>query len=82
LHPDETTFNFIKGREYAPKGEEWDKALAYWKTLKTDHDAIFDTEYSFDAANIEPMITYGTNPGMGTGVTQNNPNRRRTYRIG
>jgi 3-isopropylmalate/(R)-2-methylmalate dehydratase large subunit len=73
IAPDETTFNFIEGREYAPKGEEWDKALAYWKTLKTDHDAIFDTEYSFDAANIEPMITYGTNPGMGTGVTQNIP---------
>ncbi|NOY96006.1 MAG: 3-isopropylmalate dehydratase large subunit [Chlorobi bacterium] len=70
IAPDETTFDYVKGREYAPKGEEWDKALAYWETLKTDDDAVFDTEFSFDAADIEPMITYGTNPGMGIGVTQ------------
>ncbi len=67
--PDETTFNYVKGREFAPKGEEWDKALAYWKTLKTDEGAKFDKELTFDAADIQPMITYGTNPGMGMGIT-------------
>jgi 3-isopropylmalate/(R)-2-methylmalate dehydratase large subunit len=68
--PDETTFSYIKGRDKAPKGEAWEKALAYWKTLKTDEGAAFDKEYHFDAAEIEPMITYGTNPGMGIGITQ------------
>ena len=68
--PDETTFEYIKGREYAPKGEAWDKALAHWKTLKSDEDAVFDKEVRFDAADIEPMITYGTNPGMGMGISQ------------
>ena len=63
--PDETTFEYIKGREYAPKGEGWDKALAYWKTLRSDDDAVFDKEVTFNAEDIEPMITYGTNPGMG-----------------
>ncbi len=71
--PDETTFAYIKGREYAPKGEEWDKALAYWKTLKSDADAVFDKELTFSAADIEPMITYGTNPGMGMAITQSIP---------
>ena len=71
--PDETTFEYIKGREYAPKGEAWDKALAYWKTLKSDDDATFDKEVMFDAANIQPMITYGTNPGMGMGITEQIP---------
>ncbi len=70
IAPDATTFEYIKGREFAPKGEEWDKALAYWKSLPTDENAVFDTEFKFDAADIEPMITYGTNPGMGTGVTR------------
>jgi 3-isopropylmalate/(R)-2-methylmalate dehydratase large subunit len=73
IAPDETTFEYVKGRKYAPKGEDWDKALAYWKTLKTDDDAVFDTEYTFDAADIEPMITYGTNPGMGIKITENIP---------
>ena len=68
--PDETTFEYIKGREYAPKGEAWDKALAYWKTLKSAEDAVFDKEVRFDAADIEPMIT---NPGMGMGITQHIP---------
>ncbi len=68
--PDETTFAYIRGREHAPKGEAWDKAVAYWKTLKSDDDAVFDKEVLFDAADIEPMITYGTNPGMGMGITQ------------
>ena len=71
--PDETTFNYIKGREKAPKGEAWDKAVAYWKTLKTEEGAFFDKEYNFDAADIEPMITYGTNPGMGIGITKKIP---------
>jgi 3-isopropylmalate/(R)-2-methylmalate dehydratase large subunit len=71
--PDETTFEYIKGREFAPKGEEWDKALAYWKSLPTDEGAQFDKDIAFDAADIEPMITYGTNPGMGLGITESIP---------
>lgn len=71
--PDEVTFEYIKGRESAPQGEAWDKALAYWKTLKSDDDAVFDKEVRFEAADIEPMITYGTNPGMGIGITQHIP---------
>ena len=71
--PDETTFEYIKGREYAPKGEEWDKAVAYWKTLKSGDDAVFDKELTFEAKDIEPRITYGTNPGMGIGITGNIP---------
>lgn len=65
IAPDETTFEYLKGREYAPKGEEWDKAVAFWRTLKSGDDAVFDREVVFDAADIQPMITYGTNPGMG-----------------
>ncbi|MBR8707241.1 3-isopropylmalate dehydratase large subunit [Bacteroides pyogenes] len=71
--PDEVTFEYLKGREHAPTGEAWRKALAYWKTLKSDDDAVFDKEVRFHAADIEPMITYGTNPGMGMGVTQHIP---------
>ena len=71
--PDETTFAYIKGRQYAPKGEDWDKAVAYWKTLKSGDDAVFDKELNFDAADIEPRITYGTNPGMGIGITESIP---------
>ncbi len=70
IAPDQTTFDYIQGREQAPKGEKWDEALAYWKTLKTDEGAVFDKEYNFDAADIEPMITYGTNPGMGQGISK------------
>ncbi len=73
IAPDEVTFAYIKGREYAPKGEAWDKAMAYWKTLKSDDDAVFDKELTFRAEEIEPMITYGTNPGMGMGVTESIP---------
>jgi len=73
IAPDETTFNYVKGRDKAPKGEAWDEALAYWKTLKTDADAVFDKELVFDAENIEPQITYGTNPGLGTGITHTIP---------
>ena len=70
IAPDETTFNYIAGREFTPKGEAWDKAMEYWKTLKTDADAVFDMEYTFDGSSIEPMITYGTNPGMGMGISK------------
>lgn len=65
IAPDEVTFEYIKGREFAPKGEDWDKAVEYWKTLRSGDDAVFDRELVFDAAEICPMITYGTNPGMG-----------------
>lgn len=68
IAPDEVTFEYVKGREFAPKGEEWDQKLAQWKMLKSDDGAVFDKTYHFDAADIEPMITYGTNPGMGMGV--------------
>ena len=71
--PDETTFEYIKCREYAPKGEDWDKAVAYWKTLKSGDDAVFDKELTFDGADIEPRITYGTNPGMGIGISESVP---------
>ena len=70
IAPDETTFEYIKGREYAPKGDEWDKAVAYWKTLKSGEDALFDKELDFNGEDIEPRITYGTNPGMGIGITE------------
>ena len=65
IAPDEVTFEYLKGREYAPKGADWDKAVEYWKTLKSGDDAVFDKELHFDAADIAPMITYGTTPGMG-----------------
>ena len=68
--PDEVTFEYVKGKEYAPKGEAWNKALAYWKTLKSGDDAVFDKELTFDAKDIEPRVTYGTNPGMGIGITE------------
>jgi len=73
IAPDKTTYEYMKGREFSPKGEDWDHAVARWTELKSDEDAIFDTEYTFDATDIEPMITYGTNPGMGIGVTQTIP---------
>ncbi|HSF46624.1 MAG TPA: 3-isopropylmalate dehydratase large subunit [Chitinophagaceae bacterium] len=73
IAPDEVTFNYMKGRKFAPAGEAWDKAVAYWRTLKTDEDAVFDKELHIKAEDIEPMITYGTNPGMGIGVSKNIP---------
>ncbi|MFC3157582.1 3-isopropylmalate/(R)-2-methylmalate dehydratase large subunit [Chryseobacterium arachidis] len=73
IAPDETTFEYVKGRTFAPKGEEWQEKLEYWKTLKTDDEAVFDAEFSFDASDIYPMITYGTNPGMGISIKQNIP---------
>ena len=73
IAPDEITFEYIKDRENTPKGEEWEKSLSYWKTLKSDDDAVFDAEIEFNAAEIEPMITYGTNPGMGIAITSSIP---------
>ena len=73
IAPDDVTFAYLKDKPYAPKGADWDKAVAAWKELKSDDDAIFDKEVSFNAADIEPMITYGTKPGMGIGITQRIP---------
>lgn len=73
IAPDETTFAYLKGREYAPKGEAWDKAVSYWKTLKSDDNAVFDKELHFNGSDIQPMITYGTNPGMGVAVCDRIP---------
>jgi 3-isopropylmalate/(R)-2-methylmalate dehydratase large subunit len=75
IAPDETTFAYIKGREFAPKGADWDQKLSEWKELYSDATAVFDTEYHFRAEDIQPMITYGTNPGMGIGVTENIPTK-------
>lgn len=71
--PDEKTLAYLKGREFAPQGEAWDEAVANWKELKTDDDAVFDKEIIIKASDIEPMITYGTNPGMGVGITGSIP---------
>ena len=68
IAPDQTTFDYLKGREFAPKGEEWDAAVECWSKLRSDDDAVFDKEVTFDAADIQPMITYGTNPGMGMAI--------------
>lgn len=73
IAPDEITFNYIKGRKFAPQGKEWEEKVAEWKTLKSDPDAKFDKELFIEAADIEPMITYGTNPGMGIGITGHVP---------
>lgn len=73
IAPDDVTFAYLKNKPYTPKGADWDKAVAAWKELKSDDDAIFDKKVSFNAADIEPMITYGTNPGMGIGITQRIP---------
>ena len=71
--PDDVTFDYLKHRPYAPKGEAWDEAVARWRQLRSDDDAVFDKEVTIDATDIEPMITYGTNPGMGMGITQTIP---------
>ncbi len=73
IAPDETTFAYLKGREFSPKGEAWDEAVNYWKTLRSNDDAVFDKELVFNAKDIEPRITYGTNPGMGIGITESVP---------
>jgi len=71
--PDDITFAYLKGKEFSPKGEDWDKALSKWKELKSDEGVVFDKEVTFEAADIEPMVTYGTNPGMGMGITDSIP---------
>lgn len=73
IAPDPITFDYVKGREFAPTGASWEKAMAYWQTLYSDQDAEFDKEYHFVAEDIPPMVTYGTNPGMGIGVDQSIP---------
>ena len=73
MAPDQKTFDYIKDREFTPTGAAWDKAMTYWETLHTDEGAAFDKEYHFDGATIEPMITYGTNPGMGMGISKDIP---------
>jgi 3-isopropylmalate/(R)-2-methylmalate dehydratase large subunit len=74
IAPDDTTFEYIRGREFAPKGSKYEEAVAYWRTLFTDEGAAFDVEYTYDAADIAPMITYGTNPGMGIKIDETVPN--------
>jgi 3-isopropylmalate/(R)-2-methylmalate dehydratase large subunit len=74
IAPDETTFAYLKGKPLSLKGDDWDKAVAHWKTLKTEEGATFDKELTFNASDIEPMITYGTNPGMGIGISKHIPN--------
>src|SRR5258708_8221305 len=76
IAPDETTFNYMKGRKFAPQGRNWDDSVSYWKTLFSDPEAAFDMELDIDASAIEPMITYGTNPGMGIGISGHVPNLR------
>lgn len=73
IAPDEKTFEYVKGREFAPKGKAFEQAVDKWKELKTDEDAVFDKEIHFNADDIEPMVTYGTNPGMGTGISGSIP---------
>lgn len=73
IAPDETTFAWLKGREYAPKGEAWDKAVEEWKKLRSDDDAVFDKEVTFQAEDIKPRITYGTNPGAGIAIDETIP---------
>ncbi|MFR9660791.1 MAG: aconitase family protein, partial [Rikenellaceae bacterium] len=74
--PDEVTFSYLKGLEYAPQGEAWDKAIAEWSELKSEDDAEFDSDIRFNAEDIEPMVTYGTNPGMGMGITGTIPSSK------
>ena len=73
IAPDDKTYHYIKNKEFTPKGKLWDKAMDYWQTLYSEDNSIFDKEYIFDASEIEPMITYGTNPGMGISITKEIP---------
>ncbi|MAB67813.1 MAG: 3-isopropylmalate dehydratase large subunit [Bacteroidetes bacterium] len=73
IAPDEITYDYVKGREFSPKGDSFDKAICHWNTLYSDEDAQFDKEYAFEAEEIPPMITYGTNPGMGIGISDKIP---------
>ncbi|MCJ7435538.1 MAG: aconitase family protein, partial [Anaerolineales bacterium] len=73
IAPDEVTFEYLKGREFAPQGADWDKAVAKWKSLPSDDGAVYDKSITLDASEMEPMITYGTNPGMGMKITDQVP---------
>lgn len=73
IAPDDTTYEYLRGRDFAPQGDEWERAVTYWRTLPSDPDAVFDKEVVFDAADIEPRLTFGTNPGMGIGITETIP---------
>jgi 3-isopropylmalate/(R)-2-methylmalate dehydratase large subunit len=73
IAPDQTTFDYLEGRPHAPKGEDWDAAVAYWKTLRTDDDAVFDHEVRIDAAGLAPFVTWGTNPGQGAPLSASVP---------
>ncbi|MFN3865998.1 MAG: 3-isopropylmalate dehydratase large subunit [Demequina sp.] len=74
IAPDDTTFEYVKGRPHAPEGADWDEAVAYWRTLTTDADATFDTEVNLDASELEPFVTWGTNPGQGLPLSASIPN--------
>jgi 3-isopropylmalate/(R)-2-methylmalate dehydratase large subunit len=73
IAPDDTTFNYVEGRTHAPKGTDWDAALALWRTLPTDDGATYHKSITIDASALEPMVTYGTNPGMGIPITSRVP---------
>jgi 3-isopropylmalate/(R)-2-methylmalate dehydratase large subunit len=73
IAPDEKTFEYVKGREHAPKGADWDAAVAYWRTLPTDDDAVFDREVIIDATKLSPFVTWGTNPGQGAPLSATVP---------
>ena len=78
IAPDEKTFEYIKGRQFSPNGNDWDKAMSFWEKLYSDKDAKFDKEFSYDSNEIEPMITYGTNPGMGLSISKKIPSKNLT----
>ena len=73
IAPDQTTFDYLQGRPHAPEGADWDEAVAYWSTLKTDDDATFDAEVTLEASDLEPFVTWGTNPGQGLPLSANVP---------
>ena len=74
INPDETTFKYIKGKEHAPKGQEWDKAISWWKSLASDSKATFDDEIQLDGSSIEPTVTWGITPGQGISIKETIPN--------
>ena len=73
IAPDQTTFDYLKGKEHSPKGKQWDEAISFWSNLYTEEDAVFDQEFQYQAEDIEPMLTYGTNPGMGIKISESVP---------
>ncbi|MGF1542804.1 MAG: 3-isopropylmalate dehydratase large subunit [Pleurocapsa sp.] len=73
INPDETTFAYLKGRDFAPKGEAWDKAVQWWQSIRSDRDAVYDDVITFDAAEIEPTVTWGITPGQGLGISETIP---------